>query len=98
MGAGFCSLYQEIHYFEVHYIKVLVYYLKLNNYYFYKMINIFCVFKRKTWLVMRTEENVLQNPPTFVMRTNLKPKWIRILTFVRPSYYQSTLLKPKLTF
>ena len=25
MGAGFCSLYQEIHYFEVHYIKVRVY-------------------------------------------------------------------------
>ena len=23
MGAGFCSLYQEIHYFKVHYIKVL---------------------------------------------------------------------------
>ena len=25
MGAGFCSLYHEIHYIEVHYIKVWAY-------------------------------------------------------------------------
>ena len=30
MGAGFCSLYQEIHYFEVCYIEVGVYVLIFN--------------------------------------------------------------------
>ena len=32
MGAGFCSLYQEIHYFEVCYIEVWVYMVSLVNY------------------------------------------------------------------
>ena len=31
MGAGFCSLYRKIHYIEVRYIKVLVYYIILDS-------------------------------------------------------------------
>ena len=32
MGAGFCSLYHEIHYIEVRYIKVWVYFEKTETY------------------------------------------------------------------
>ena len=31
MGTGFCSLYREIHYIEVRYIKVWVYYIILDS-------------------------------------------------------------------
>ena len=31
MGAGFCSLHREIHYIEVCYIKVWVYYIILDS-------------------------------------------------------------------
>ena len=86
IGAGFCSLYQEIHYFEVRYIKVWVYYLKLNKYYFYKMINIFCVFKRKIYICYENK---------------FKPKWIRILTFldhpiIKVLYWSQSLLFKKI--